>query len=98
MELIADIVMWRLQLTKIYKQKSWSDQVEKYKSRNPPGDTGAVPVFLADQSLASLNYWLSRFVIECRRKDGSPYPPNTITFAVKMIPAYCIFIAVSVYV
>ena len=25
-----------------------------------------------------LNRWLSRFVVECRREDGNPYPPSSI--------------------
>ena len=25
-----------------------------------------------------LDYWLTRFVLEARRKDGKPYPPNTL--------------------
>ncbi|XP_061186910.1 uncharacterized protein LOC133195041 [Saccostrea echinata] len=25
-----------------------------------------------------VNVWLSRFVLEARRKDGAPYPPNTL--------------------
>ena len=27
----------------------------------------------------SLNYWLSRFVVEARREDGQPYPPTSIS-------------------
>ena len=30
-------------------------------------------------SLLLLNRWLSRFVVECRREDGKPYPPSSIT-------------------
>ena len=29
-------------------------------------------------SAEKLNYWLSRFVIECRRVDGQPYPSSTL--------------------
>ena len=25
-----------------------------------------------------MNYYLSRFVIEARKKDGEPYPPKTL--------------------
>lgn len=26
-----------------------------------------------------LNFWMQRFIVEIRRKDGSEYPPNTLT-------------------
>ena len=26
-----------------------------------------------------MDYWLQRFVYEIRRKDGKPYPPDTLT-------------------
>ncbi|XP_053406126.1 uncharacterized protein LOC128559095 [Mercenaria mercenaria] len=26
----------------------------------------------------AMDYWLSRFIIECRRKNGKPYPPSTL--------------------
>lgn len=42
------------------------------------GDEGLVPIELWNQSLACMDFWLCRFIIECRRKDGSPYPPNTL--------------------
>ena len=42
------------------------------------GDNGLVPENLQLQSAITLDYWLSRFVIEARRKDGNPYPPNTL--------------------
>lgn len=42
------------------------------------GDSGLVPATSGNQSLYSMDYWLSRFIKECRRKDGSPYPPNTL--------------------
>ena len=27
----------------------------------------------------SLNYWLSRFVVDARREDGQPYPPTSVS-------------------
>ncbi|XP_070581470.1 uncharacterized protein [Ptychodera flava] len=30
-------------------------------------------------SLKSLDYWFARFIYEIKRKDGKPYPPNTLT-------------------
>ncbi|CAC5356086.1 unnamed protein product [Mytilus coruscus] len=37
-----------------------------------------VPVDPETASIKELNFWLSRFIMETRRKDGSPYPPNTL--------------------
>ena len=40
------------------------------------------PVPLRDElgtcDLSNMDYWFSRFIIEARRKDGTPYPPNTL--------------------
>ena len=33
---------------------------------------------LEKPSADQLNYWLSRFVVEVRRVDGSPYPSSTV--------------------
>ena len=33
---------------------------------------------LESPSAEKLNYWLSCFVIECRRVDGQPYPSSTL--------------------
>lgn len=70
---------------KTRKQNSWamSCYVEWAEWRNTQaetllGDGGLVPATLGNQSLYSMDYWLSRFIIEWRRKDGSPYPPNTL--------------------
>ena len=30
-------------------------------------------------NVGNLNRWLARFVVECRREDGKPYPPSSIT-------------------
>ena len=27
---------------------------------------------------SALNHWLSKFVLEARKADGEPYPPNTL--------------------
>ena len=38
--------------------------------------------------LPTMDYWLSRFIIETRRKDGTPYPPNTLTAITSGIQRY----------
>ena len=39
---------------------------------------GPVPETFLQASLQSVDYWMSRFVLEARRQDGKPYPPNTL--------------------
>ena len=39
--------------------------------------------------VGSLNRWLSRFVVECRREDGNPYPPSSITKSYASDPGSC---------
>ena len=36
------------------------------------------PPYLLIQNSSQLDYWLSMFVLEVRRRDGLPYPPNTL--------------------
>ena len=38
-----------------------------------------LPLYLTDGTNCELNYWLSKFETEVRRKDGTDYPPNYIT-------------------
>lgn len=33
---------------------------------------------LESPSAEAINYWLSRFVVECRHRDGEHYPPTTL--------------------
>ncbi|XP_063442151.1 uncharacterized protein LOC134722460 [Mytilus trossulus] len=37
-----------------------------------------VPVEIQSADLPQIDFWMSRFIMECRREDGSPYPPNTL--------------------
>ncbi|KAK6181818.1 hypothetical protein SNE40_009601 [Patella caerulea] len=39
-------------------------------------------------SNSELNYWLSRFVLEIRKVDGSCYPPNSILSMVMGLASY----------
>ena len=39
---------------------------------------GPVPETFLKASLQSVDYWMSRFVLEARRQDGKLYPPNTL--------------------
>jgi len=37
-----------------------------------------VPLDLSSASLSTLDYWMSRFILEIGRADGKPYPPKTL--------------------
>ena len=54
--------------------KQWS----AHRKQVYPGEYGEWPVhpFIANDH--QLDYWLSKFVLEARRSDGNPYPPNTL--------------------
>ena len=38
-----------------------------------------LPLHLTDGTNCELNYWLSKFIMEIRRQDGTDYPPNSLT-------------------
>lgn len=38
-----------------------------------------VPVEISMASIENLQFWMPRFINEIRRKDGTDYPPNTLT-------------------
>ena len=40
---------------------------------------GPVPLSPGDLNNQKLDYWMSFFVQETRRKNGDPYPPNSLT-------------------
>ena len=54
--------------------KQWST----HRQKSYPGVYSEWPVhlYLADEN--TLDYWLSKFVIEARNQKGQPYPPNTL--------------------
>lgn len=39
----------------------------------------ALPVIISMASIENFQFWLSRFINEILRKDGTNYPPNTLT-------------------
>ena len=49
-------------------------------NRNKQSATGDIcPLDLLEKPEAEkLNFWLSRFVVEARRRDGEPYPARTL--------------------
>ncbi|CAC5392434.1 unnamed protein product [Mytilus coruscus] len=71
--------------TKTKQSTSWSMSLWKgwAENRNCNPITGfeeftCEPVDPETASIKELDFWLSRFIMETRRKDGSPYPPNTL--------------------
>ena len=61
------------------KATSWAVRVfEEWRKELNKGTTGEnCPLTLLEKPDAhSLNYWLSRFVVQMRRGDGNPYPPT----------------------
>ena len=53
-----------------------NSQAERY-FENPEQFWVHVELRLAEVN--KLNYWMARFITEVRRKDGTDYPPNTLT-------------------
>ena len=74
------------------KATSWAVRVfdEWRLERNATATGEQCPLELLEKPDAhSLNYWLSRFVVEMRRADGDPYPPTTISNVLAGIYRYC---------
>ena len=46
--------------------------------RNRSVDEQCPENLLEEPVVESLNYWLSRFVVEARRDDGKPYPATSL--------------------
>ncbi|CAK8685214.1 unnamed protein product [Clavelina lepadiformis] len=77
------------------KQNRWAFNVwrEWARKRNLtsegiPGAVGRVPLDVGKATEAELDYWLSKFVQEIRRKDGNPYPSHTLMQIVMGIQRY----------
>ena len=39
----------------------------------------SVPLSLQTTNVKVADYWLTRFILEARRRNGKPYPANTYT-------------------
>ena len=51
--------------------KEWATYRKQLNSAN-------CPLYMLTMSPAELDKWLSRFVLEVRRRNGNVYPPNTL--------------------
>ena len=55
---------------------NWAMNVwREYRSKQNPSDA---PSYILTMGVNDLDKWLSRFVLEVRRKDGKVYPPNSL--------------------
>jgi hypothetical protein len=66
---------------KTKSQTNWSLSVWKAWAEHRDTDSEDYPLqadFIAMPDVESMNFWLSRFVAEMRKQDGTDYPPNTV--------------------
>lgn len=77
------------------KQNRWAFNVwrEWARKRNALEDSfigpyKGVPLDVGQAGEEELDYWLCKFVMEIRRKDGNPYPPHTLMQIVMGIQRY----------
>ena len=57
-------------------------QLDEENDGKPPEDLDSLKV-------EQLSFWLSRFVVEVRRKDGKPYPTATINVLAARLLSGC---------
>ena len=69
-----------------YCCKLW-DSWREYRQSIAPEN---IPL-LRDMTTEEINHWLSRFVVEARKTDGSEYPPNTLHHIVAGLQRYLRF-------
>jgi hypothetical protein len=67
----------------VLRYNIWQIEWAKYRNARPETmlESGGVyiPEDICELSNESLNFWLQRFILEIRRKNGTDYPPNTLT-------------------
>ncbi len=56
-------------------QSIYGNSGQKFRESSNVESPGRPPNLL---SFEQLNYWMSKFILEIRRKDGKEYPPNTL--------------------
>ena len=66
---------------------AWSMERNLYKETYADGGS-AIPTDPNLLSTELLNYWMAHFIQECRRVDGSPYPPNSLVQLASAIQRY----------
>ena len=57
--------------------RTWKEWALCRNSRLLSGEQPFSPTF-TELSVPEMNFWLSKFVLEVRKKNGEPYPPNTL--------------------
>ena len=56
--------------------KEWAQ--ERIKNCDPEEQSHKLLPCFTEMEAEEMNFWLSRFVVEARKKDGTDYPPNTL--------------------
>ena len=69
--------------------KAWRDHRGEETDGKCPKD------LLESPNVDTLNFWLSRFVVEARREDGNPYPPASINNILAGLYRYTMSLAPS---
>ncbi|XP_053403038.1 uncharacterized protein LOC123535173 [Mercenaria mercenaria] len=83
-------------LKKTRQNNNWATSVwrEWASARNGRFETTLEPDYPIPENVGEfkdmemLEYWLQRFIVETRRKDGGPYPPNTLIQIVTGLQRY----------
>ncbi|XP_062599022.1 uncharacterized protein LOC134260486 [Saccostrea cucullata] len=67
----------------------WTDWA-RFRNTRPEThmEGGVISENICCLSNEALNFWMQRFIIEIRRKDGTAYPPNTLTQIVAALQRY----------
>jgi hypothetical protein len=76
---------WALKLFTEWKK---ARNVEAMKSTGTKSQQEMVPGLTATIPKDKLNYWFCRFVLEIRKRDGSPYPPATLRHILAALQRY----------
>ena len=56
----------------------WSEWATARASKGETAGRAPVDTSLLQMQVEDLAYWMSKFVLEARKTDGSEYPPKTL--------------------
>ena len=69
--------------------KEWAENRNtKIQTTVEPGYPIPTTIGGFDKDYSLMDYWLQRFILEIRRKDGNPYPPNTLVQITSALQRY----------
>ena len=58
--------------------RQWAEWRNTIEDNTLPNGFDKVPLFIQELSEEQLGFWLSRFVLEVKKKNGGEYPPNSL--------------------